>query len=157
VSTSLPRCRRSVVGLLVLHISYSAKDDDFARLLHADLQNNGIRCWFAPHDLRIGDPHWDAIDEAIRVRDKLLLILSEASIASPWVEDEANKAFAEERRRGAIVLFPARVDDAVSATNEAWAAKLRDSRHIGDFRGWKDHDAYQRTLTLLRDLSVEPA
>jgi hypothetical protein len=56
------------------------------------------------------------------------------------------------------VLFPVRVDDAVSATNESWAAKLRDSRHIGDFRGWKDHDAYQRTLgRLLRDLHVEPA
>jgi hypothetical protein len=23
----------------------------------------------------------------------------------------------------------------------AWAAKLRDNRHIGDFRAWKDHDA----------------
>jgi hypothetical protein len=38
----------------------------------------------------------------------------------------------------------------------AWAAHLRRSRHIGDFRAWKDHDAYQRTLErLLRDLRVE--
>jgi CRISPR/Cas system-associated endonuclease Cas1 len=39
----------------------------------------------------------DTIDEEIKLRDKLLLILSENSIASDWVEDEVNKAFAEER------------------------------------------------------------
>ena len=27
-------------------------------------------------------------------------------------------------------------------TTEAWAGKLRDNRNIGDFRRWKDHDAY---------------
>jgi hypothetical protein len=26
----------------------------------------------------------------------------------------------------------------VLITKEAWAAKLRDNRHIGDFRAWKD-------------------
>jgi hypothetical protein len=31
-------------------ISYSTKDEDFAKRLHADLQNEGVRCWFAPHD-----------------------------------------------------------------------------------------------------------
>jgi hypothetical protein len=35
-------------------ISYSSKDDAFAKRLHADLQNTGVRCWFAPHDLPIG-------------------------------------------------------------------------------------------------------
>jgi uncharacterized protein YjbI with pentapeptide repeats len=33
-------------------ISYSSKDDEFANRIHADLQNSGVRCWFAPHDLR---------------------------------------------------------------------------------------------------------
>lgn len=37
----------------------------------------------------------DAIDEAIRLRDKLLVILSEASIGSDLVEGEVNKAYAE--------------------------------------------------------------
>ena len=52
------------------------------------------------------------------------------------------------------MLFPVRLDDAVFATKEAWAGKLRDNRHIV-IRAWKDHDAYQRTLErLLRDLRV---
>ena len=51
-----------------------------------------------------------------------------------------------------------RLDDTVLTTNEAWAAKLRRSRNIGDFRAWKDHDAYQGTFErLLRDLRVEAA
>jgi hypothetical protein len=50
------------------------------------------------------------------------------------------------------------IDDAVCTANEAWAIKLRDNRNIGDFRPWKDHDAYQKALgRLLRDLRVEPA
>jgi TIR domain len=36
-------------------ISYSSKDQDFASRLHADLHDKGIRCWFAPEDLKIGD------------------------------------------------------------------------------------------------------
>jgi hypothetical protein len=72
------------------------------------------------------------------------------------VEDEVTKAFEEERQRGGAVLFPVRVDDAVFETKEAWAAKLRANRHIGDFRAWKDHDAYQKALEgVLRDLRVE--
>jgi hypothetical protein len=68
------------------------------------------------------------------------------------------KGFAEERQRGTTVLFPVRLDDAVFTTNEAWALKLRDNRNIGDFRHWKDHDAYQKTLArLLRDLRIDPA
>jgi hypothetical protein len=139
-------------------ISYASKDEDFARRLHADLQDKGVRCWFAPHDMKIGAKILDTLDEAIRLRDKVLLVLSEASIASEWVEDEVTKAFAEERQRGGTVLFPVRVDDAVFETKEAWAAKLRADRHIGDFRAWKDHDAYQTALKrVLRDLEVEKA
>jgi hypothetical protein len=41
---------------------------------------------------------------------------------------------------------------------EAWARKLHDSRNIGDFCGWKDHDACQKALNrLLRDLRIETA
>ena len=136
-------------------ISYSSIDQDFANRLHADLQNNAVRCWFAPHDMPIGGKILDEIDAAIRLRDKVLLILSEHSIKSDWVEDQVTKAYEEERRRGQIVLFPVRLDDAVMDTDEAWAVKLR-ARHIGDFTRWKDHDAYRKRLErVLRDLKVQ--
>jgi uncharacterized protein YjbI with pentapeptide repeats len=151
----LPSLLNQPIQMYSCFISYSSKDQDFAERLHADLQNKRVRCWFAPHDLPIGAKTWDAIDEAIRLRDKLLLILSENSIASDWVEDEVSKAFAEERDRKQLVLFPVRIDDAIMQTSEPWGRKLRDQRNIGDFREWKDHDAYQESLErLLRDLTV---
>jgi uncharacterized protein YjbI with pentapeptide repeats len=137
-------------------ISYSSKDQDFANRLYADLQNRGVRCWFAPEDLKIGDKIRDRIDESIRLRDKLLLILSEHSIASDWVEHEVESALEEERQRGRTILFPIRLDDAVMESNKAWAALIRRTRHIGDFTRWKDHDSYQKAFDrLLRDLKAE--
>jgi TIR domain/Pentapeptide repeats (8 copies) len=153
----LPSLFNQAVQLYSCFISYSTKDDEFAKRLHADLQNNGVRCWFAPHDLPIGAKTWDTIDEAIKLRDKVLLILSKNSIESDWVEDEVQKAFAEERDRKELVLFPVRIDDAVTETPEPWARKFRDQRHIGDFRRWKDHDAYKQSFErVLRDLTVKP-
>src|SRR5512132_3553035 len=98
-----------------------------------------------------------SVDAAIRVRDKLLLILSKNAIASDWVEDEVGKAFAEERRRNQVVLFPVRIDEEVMETAEPWAVKLRDQRNIGDFQRWKDHDAYQQAFDrVLCDLKAAP-
>lgn len=135
-------------------ISYNSKDEECARRLYADLQAANVRCWFAPHDMKIGDDILDRIDEIIRARDKLLLILSHNSIQSDWVETEVKTAFEEERRRKKSVLFPVRLDDAVMDTKEPWAAQLR-RKHIGDFTRWKDHDAYQAAFDrLLRDLKA---
>src|SRR5262249_51049013 len=138
----LPSLLNQAIQHYSCFISYSTKDQEFAERLYADLQDKRVRCWFAPHDLRIGKKILDAVDAAIRLRDRVLLTLSEHSINSGWVEDEVTAAFEEERKRRQEVLFPIRLDDAVIKTKEAWAAKLR-ARLIGDFRQWKDHDAYQ--------------
>jgi hypothetical protein len=154
----LPSLRTGAIQFYSCFISYSTTDQLFAERLYADLQNKGVRCWFAPHDLPIGAKTWDAIDEAIRLRDKLLLILSKSSIASEWVEDEVNKAYAEVRERKETVLFPIRIDDTVMTTPEPWARKLRDQRNIGDFRQWKKPAEYQKSLErLLRDLKASSA
>jgi hypothetical protein len=136
-------------------ISYSSKDEAFAQRLHADLQQKGVRCWFAPEDMKIGDKIRPTIDQSIRIHDKLLIILSENSLNSAWVESEVEKAFEEERKRKQTVLFPVRLDEAVMETEESWAAEIRRTRHIGDFSRWKEHDAYQQAFErLLRDLKA---
>jgi len=151
---------KSLVGKAIdfysCFISYSSKDDDFAQRLHADLQQRGVRCWFAPEDLKIGDKFRMRIDESIRIYDKLMVVLSENSIRSSWVEEEVEAALEKERKQNKVVLFPIRLDDAVMETDQPWAASLRRTRHIGDFRAWKDHDPYQKSFErLLRDLKAE--
>ena len=104
----------------------------------------------------IGAKILDAIDEAIRLRDKVLLILSKGSVASDWVEGEVTRALDEERARKQIVLFPIRIDEAAIQTSKPWARLLRGQRNIGDFTRWKDHDAYWKGFDrLLRDLKTE--
>lgn len=133
-------------------ISYSSKDQEFADRLYADLQNAGVRCWFAPHDMRTGDRIRDTIDEQIRVHEKLLLILSESSVSSGWVENEVEAAMEKEEGHK-TVLFPVRIDEAVEGDSRAWARTIKRTRHITDFSGWKDHDAYKKSFDrILRDL-----
>jgi hypothetical protein len=134
-------------------ISYSSSDQECADRLREDLQRNGVRCWLASEDLKIGDPFRSRIDESIRSHDKLLLLLSEHSVHSRWVESEVEAALDKEKSSGQIVLFPMRLDDVVMSASQAWAADLRRTRHIGDLRQWQDSYAYQRSLQrLLRDL-----
>lgn len=138
-------------------ISYSSKDQNFAKRLYDDLQNHGIRCWFAPKDLKIGDKIRPRIDQEIRLRDKLLVILSRNSVKSEWVGDEVEAALEEESTSNRLVLFPIRVDDTVMNARDDWAAKIKRRRHIGNFLKWKDDESYQEAFRrLLEDLKVPP-
>lgn len=135
-------------------ISYNSADQEFAERLHSDLQARGVRVWYAPHDLPIGALIRPAIDESIRIHDKLLLVLSGSAVGSQWVEQEVETALAMEREHGARpVLFPIRIDDSILEARGGWPAYLRNTRNIGDFSNCGDHEAYVRSLErLLRDL-----
>ena len=137
-------------------ISYSHKDEELAKRIHNDLQAAGVRCWFAPHDMKIGDKIRSTIDESIRLHDKLLLILSEHSVQSDWVEHEVEHALDHERLEKKNILFPVRLDEAIMDSSTGWAGNVKRQRHIGDFSRWKDHDAYKKSFDrLLRDLKSE--
>jgi hypothetical protein len=136
-------------------ISYNNKDQKFTQRLHDDLQDNGVRCWFAPEDLKIGDEFRRTIGQEIRIRDKLLIILSKNSIQSECVGDEVEKALAEEKEAKTLKLFPIRLDGAALEPKDDWAEKIRLRRHIGDFSRWKDDDKYKTAFErLLKDLKA---
>jgi len=144
-------------------ISYSTKDQNFADRLYPDLQNKGVRCWFAPHDIQSGKKIHEQIDEAIRLHDKLLLILSPHSMESEWVKTEIAKARKREVRDQRRVLFPIRL--APFETLRDWECfdadtgkdSAREIREyfIPDFSNWKDHDSYQEAFQrLISDLKA---
>jgi len=111
----------------------------------------------SPEDLKIGDRFRDEIESAIRLHDKLLLVLSGHSVQSDWVRSEVEGAFEREIRERKQVLFPVRLDEAIMDTPKAWAADIRRQRHIGDLSAWKDDDSYKRGFDrLLRDLRAAP-
>jgi TIR domain len=145
-------------------ISYSSKDQEFAERLHADLQNKGVRCWFAPEDIQGGRKLHEQIDQAIHLHERLLLILSPYSMASEWVKTEIAKARQREVREQRQVLFPMRLVsfEAVrdwecfdADTGKDSAREIREY-FIPDFSNWKNHDAYQVAFQrLLRDLKAD--
>lgn len=142
-------------------ISYSTKDQEFAERLHGDLQNKGVRCWFAPHDAKAGQKLDLQIDRAIRLHEKVLLILSPDSIQSDWVKREIKKAAKRQSHEKKDVLFP--VSLVLFKDLQEWeywdgdlsrdlAAEIREYL-IPDFSDWKNHDAYKKAFNkLLKDL-----
>jgi hypothetical protein len=49
-----------------------------------------------------------------------------------------NAALHQAIEQGHTMRFPIRLDNTMLHTPSGWAAQFR-TRHIGDFRGWKDH------------------
>ncbi len=151
----LPGLVNRAIEYYTCFISYTKEDEEFARRLYADLQANGVRCWFAPHDLKIGDRYQERIFQSIRRYDKLLLILSERSIKSAWVQAEVTAALQKEEAQKRAMLFPVRLEESVLQSLSLWKHNLQVTHHIGDFTRWKDHDAYQLAFhRLLRDLQA---
>lgn len=145
-------------------ISYSSKDDGFAQRLHDDLQQNGVRCWFAPYDIRGGRKVYEQIDDAIRRFDRVLLILSEHSIDSEWVKTEIANARQRELAEKRQVLFPLRLLSFEALRNwqcfdgDTGKDSAREIReyYIPDFSNWQQNDEYETTFhRLLLDLKAE--
>jgi hypothetical protein len=147
-------------------ISYASHDQAFADQLYADLQSKGVRCWFAPHDMRGGRKVHEQIDAAIHVYDRLLLILSEESMNSKWVNTEIANARQIEQKEQHQMLFPISLVpfeeikewknfDADTGADSARAIR---EYFIPDFSNWRDQETYQKALELLvRDLMAEKA
>jgi uncharacterized protein YjbI with pentapeptide repeats len=146
-------------------ISYSTKDQEFADRLYADLQAQGVRCWFAPHDIKGGRKIHEQVDEAIKIYDKLLLILSDASMNSNWVKTEIANAHARETQQNRQMLFPItlapferikgwKLFDADTGIDSA--REIREY-FIPDFCNWKNHDEYTAVFErLVQDLKAQP-
>ena len=101
--------------------------------------------------------------EAIRVHDRLLLILSPDSMSSEWVKTEIAKARRKEIRDGRRVLFPLRLcsfevlRDWECFDADAGKDSAREIREyfIPDFSHWKEHDLYRQAFgELVRDLTI---
>jgi hypothetical protein len=73
-------------------ISHSSTDKRFVRKLKDDLNENDIQTWFDEDELDLGDTLSDKLDSALEDSSHFLIVLSEASVKSEWVQYELEKA-----------------------------------------------------------------
>jgi uncharacterized protein YjbI with pentapeptide repeats len=138
-------------------ISYSSKDQEFVQQLFEDLQSEGIRCWTAFKDLKPGDQIVERIEEAIGSFDKLLLVISEDSIRSTFVNYEITTILQKEQQTHRTLLFPIRIDDSFPTSIRGWSPLIF-QRNAIDFRDWRDSKQYKRALFhLIKELQVTAA
>jgi hypothetical protein len=134
----------------------------------------GVVLWDGPScHLRLTIPKCRAILTATHrcylllpasANDRLLLILSEDSISSEWVNTEIAKARKREAKEGKRVLFPVRLvgfetlSDWECFDGDTGKDSAREIREyfIPDFSRWKEHDSYQVAIgRLVGDLKAE--
>lgn len=65
------------------------------------------------------------------------------SVASNLVDQEIETVLAGDLEQTRTMLFLVRLDDAIVEIKTGWPAHIKNTRHIGDFRHWKDHDTYE--------------
>ena len=136
-------------------ISYATQDEPFAERLYADLQLEGVHCWFSPEELKIRPDGSLNINETLRRHDKLLLVLSKHSITSRWIEQEVESTLAREHKDQETILYPIRLDDMILEPDGGWPALLRNTRPISNFHAWQNMAAYDQLFQkLLADLRI---
>jgi uncharacterized protein YjbI with pentapeptide repeats len=129
-----------------LFISYSHADAPFVEKLEPWLVKRGIRFWRDVHDATAGRLE-KQVDLAMRQNPTVILILSEKSTRSDWVEHEARLARELEKELGRDVLCPIALDD--SWKSAKWPARLMEQimeYNILDYSNWKDDKAFEQVF-----------
>lgn len=121
-------------------ISYSHTDASFADKLQGQLLTAGASVWRDKHDLVAG-PLERQLFDGLRMQDVVVLVLSEASVQSDWVEAELEEALVREKKESRSILLPIALD-------EAWKTKVKQAgsvvlwrqitkKNILNFSQWK--------------------
>ena len=129
-----------------LFISYSTKDMEFVEQLEAVLDQKDIRSWRDVNDMKAG-PLEKQIMSAIELNPIFLLILSQNSLDSDWVEFETRKARELEKKIGRHVLCPIALDD--SWKSAPWPQRLMyrvQEYNIVDFSDWENEAEFGKNV-----------
>ncbi len=130
-------------------LSYSSKDGEFAAQLYSSLTGAGVRVFWDHFDVFPGEELEVQIAEAIREHRRLLVVLSQHSMASEWVVREIELAWLHRRES----LLPVRlcpIEDIKrwTATRER-LPDLASILSIQDFSDWRDPQPYDHAISMV--------
>jgi hypothetical protein len=92
-------------------ISYCHEDKDFIDKLAAYLCKARSHVWIDRWELHVGDSIVTKIEAAIQEASALIVVLSEASIASEWCRKEINAGLVRELEERRVIVLPLLLED----------------------------------------------
>ena len=129
-------------------ISYSHADNAFVDKVYNELRSYEIPVWLDKHDMLAGNIERQVMRQ-IRLKDIVVMVLSENSISSDWVETELEEARNKEKAQGRDVLCPIAIDDSWQGMQGVLWRKLKRDKHILDFSVWKTKGEFKRQFDKL--------
>jgi len=141
------------IKLFSIFLSHSSYDKIFTAPLYDQLINKGVNVWYDEKKEEDGDIIREIIHKGISLYDKVILVCSEASLSSWWVEQEIEKIEEKERaywkQHGEKIslIIPISIDNEVYSSPNAIASNLR-KRLILDFREPDEYDNVIEQLIL---------
>jgi hypothetical protein len=90
----------------LIFLSYSSKDKLVADAICSRLENQGIRCWIAPRDVKPGSDYSNQIADALEDATMMVMVFSSDSNQSRHVKSEIDRAFGLGK-----IIIPFRVEN----------------------------------------------
>ncbi len=94
-----------------IFLSHASTDKDFVRTLAVDLRDLGHRVWLDEWDIQVGDSIVTKVEGAIDESDFVVVILSNSSAQSRWVETEWQAKYWSEIGDREIQVLPALIEN----------------------------------------------
>ena len=117
-------------------ISYSSINSSTALAICHELEDNFIKCWMAPRDIPVGSKYASVIAQAIKNCKAVVLVFSEQSAISPWVESEINIAFSNRKP-----IVPYKIDAVTLENYDEFYMMLNNRHWIESYPDFKDRFA----------------
>ena len=145
------------------YLIFSYKDAGFAYPLCEILQNEGIRCWLDEHDTVMRYEVRNAINDAIRQTEKILLCCSNASLGNEWIEPLISEILAweseyqQKKQSEKPILYLLDLDGYLyNGYTGASAERLRKRLVIQCFH-WEQDTEFSQSVEWILELLAHPA
>jgi hypothetical protein len=112
-----------------IFLSYSTKDEDFARELEADLRAEGVKGFLAPLSIKPGAAWPDEIWQAIRSCRAFVLVVTAEALKSKWCLLEIGAALGLKKPIVAVLRHSAKMPDVLKTVQ---AVKVQTKKQQAD-------------------------
>jgi hypothetical protein len=112
-----------------IFLSYSTKDEDFARELEADLRAEGVKSFLAPLSIKPGAAWPEEIWQAIRTCRAFVLVVTAEALKSKWCLLEIGAALGLKKPIVAVLRHSAKLPDVLKTVQ---AVKVQTKKQQAD-------------------------